>query len=117
MKLKSGEPMTGRTSDARCAEPDPADAAFRSASHDARASLRTIVNYLALLSERYGNTLDGDGRRYIEHTLTASYRLKEIVDGLSLYGTIGVERDTPHTPLRRRLSISPSTSSIVYGRT
>jgi hypothetical protein len=57
----------------------------RAAAHDLKASLRTISSFLGLLQERFGDDLDEDGKRYIEHTLHAAARLSEIFDGLHAF--------------------------------
>jgi light-regulated signal transduction histidine kinase (bacteriophytochrome) len=51
-------------------------------AHDLRAPLRTIDGFARALSEDYGEELDADGRRYLQHVLDAAHRMSSMLEGL-----------------------------------
>ena len=50
--------------------------------HDLRAPLRTIEGFARALGEDYGERLDEDGRRYLQHVLDAAQRMSGMLEGL-----------------------------------
>ncbi|WP_414657841.1 sensor histidine kinase [Deinococcus sp. VB343] len=55
------------------------------ASHDLQEPLRTIGSYTELIAKRYGDKLDERGERYIEFTISATYRLKNLIQDLLVF--------------------------------
>ncbi len=55
------------------------------ASHDLQEPLRTISNYVQLLERKLSNSLSEEQRRYMRHTLTASARMSDLIEGLLNY--------------------------------
>ena len=51
-------------------------------AHDLRAPLRTIDGFAHALIEDCGERLDDDGRRYLQHVLTAAQRMSGMLEGL-----------------------------------
>lgn len=51
-------------------------------AHDLRSPLRTIEGFARALSEDCGETLDEDGRRYLQHVLDAAQRMSGMLEGL-----------------------------------
>jgi two-component system, cell cycle sensor histidine kinase and response regulator CckA len=51
-----------------------------SVSHDLRAPLRTVSSYSNMLSERYANVLDVEGRRFLEIIQTKSAQMGRMID-------------------------------------
>lgn len=51
-------------------------------AHDLRAPLRTIDGFARALSEECGETLDQDGRRYLQHVLDSAQRMSGMLEGL-----------------------------------
>ena len=58
------------------------------ASHDLQEPLRTIGSYTELLSTRYQGKLDDRADQYIQFTLSATLRLKELIQDLLLYSRV-----------------------------
>ncbi|AWN22688.1 histidine kinase [Deinococcus irradiatisoli] len=58
------------------------------ASHDLQEPLRTIGSYTALLSRRYEGQLDERADQYIRFTLSATHRLKGLIQDLLLYSRV-----------------------------
>lgn len=70
-------------------------------AHDLRAPLRTIDGFARALGEDYGEQLDADGRRYLQHVLDAAQRMSDMCEGLlSLARIQGAELN----PVRQELS-------------
>jgi len=61
------------------------------ASHDMREPLRMISSYLNLLQERYPETLDDRGRRYINYAKEGADRMRILIEDLLSYAKIGKE--------------------------
>ncbi len=53
-----------------------------SVSHDLRAPLRAIDGFSRILVERYGDTLDENGRDYLGRVRKATARMAELIDAL-----------------------------------
>ncbi|MHB8812923.1 MAG: sensor histidine kinase [Steroidobacteraceae bacterium] len=51
-------------------------------AHDLRAPLRTIEGFAQALSEDFGDRLDDDGRRYLQHVLAGAQRMSGMLEGL-----------------------------------
>lgn len=51
-------------------------------SHDLRAPLRAMSGFCRALQEDYADDLDEQGRRYIEHVVTASKEMGALIDAL-----------------------------------
>jgi light-regulated signal transduction histidine kinase (bacteriophytochrome) len=51
-------------------------------AHDLRAPLRTIDGFARALSDDCGESLDADGRRYLQHVLDATQRMSGMLEGL-----------------------------------
>ena len=58
------------------------------ASHDLQEPLRTIGSYTELLSRRYQGKLDERADQYIQFTLSATLRLKGLIQDLLLYSRV-----------------------------
>lgn len=69
------------------------------ASHDLREPLRTVSNYIEVISEDYGNRLDGDGKEYLETIHRATDRMRGLIDSLLLYSRIGQSETPTHIGL------------------
>jgi signal transduction histidine kinase len=64
------------------------------ASHDLREPLRMITNYIALLSQRYGDRLDADGRDFLEFAHDGAKRMDRMVLDLLELSRVGGATDT-----------------------
>lgn len=51
-------------------------------AHDLRAPLRTIDGFARALSEDCGESLDADGRRYLQYVLDSAQRMSGMLEGL-----------------------------------
>lgn len=58
------------------------------ASHDLQEPLRTIGSYTELLARRYQGKLDDRADQYIQFTLSATLRLKGLIQDLLLYSRV-----------------------------
>lgn len=66
----------------------------RDASHDLHEPLRMVSMFCGLLSERYGDRLDAQGREYLQLAARASERMRHLLDDLRDYGQLDLaERD------------------------
>ncbi|WP_218780652.1 sensor histidine kinase [Halorarum halophilum] len=68
------------------------------ASHDLREPLRMITNYLTLVEQRYGDSLDEDGREFIGFAVDGADRMRAMIDGLLAYSRVGTQGE-PLTPI------------------
>lgn len=64
------------------------------ASHDLQEPLRGITNYLQLLDEDYSKKLDAVARRYIERSVKATRRMKNLISDLLSYSRITTKDNT-----------------------
>ncbi len=53
-----------------------------SVSHDLRGPLRAIAGFTGLLRDRHYETIDADGRRYIDRVLAGTQRMSNLIDDL-----------------------------------
>jgi len=58
------------------------------ASHDLQEPLRTINNYMQLISKRYENKLDQDAKDFIAFALDGSNRMRNLINSLLEYSRI-----------------------------
>ncbi|MEM6910525.1 MAG: ATP-binding protein [Verrucomicrobiota bacterium] len=58
------------------------------ASHDLQEPLRTISNYLGIIEEDYAKHFDPEGREYLGFTISASKRLKNLIEELLVFSRI-----------------------------
>ena len=57
-------------------------------AHDLAEPLRTVAGFLELLAERQGETLDPDGRRFLDYALDGTERMKALLDGLLVHSLV-----------------------------
>lgn len=61
------------------------------ASHDLREPLRMVKGFLGLLEKKYAPVLDDQGKKYINFAIDGSERMKELIEGLLNFATVGSE--------------------------
>lgn len=59
------------------------------ASHDLQEPLRTVSSFAQLLGRRYGNRLDAQGNEFIEHIVSGSLRMRELIQDLLVFSRLG----------------------------
>src|SRR5829696_8693891 len=59
------------------------------ASHDLREPLRTITGFLGLLSRRYRDKLDDDGREFVDLAVGGAKRMDALIAELLEYSRVG----------------------------
>ncbi len=74
------------------------------ASHDLREPLRTVSNYIEVLSEDHGDRLPADGQEYLATIHRATERMEALIDTLLLYSRIGRSEDAVRVPLRQSVT-------------
>ena len=84
--------VTERTRDLSRANQDLEKFAY-AASHDLQEPLRTVANFAELLSSRYSDKLDADGKEFINYVVTGAHHMRKLVDDLLTYSR--VDADTP----------------------
>jgi len=65
------------------------------ASHDLREPLRTITGFLGLLSRRYRDQLDDDGREFIDLAVGGAKRMDALIAELLEYSRVGRGETAP----------------------
>ena len=55
------------------------------ASHDLSEPLRVMTGYVQMLEKRYGDALDERGRRWVQHVVDGSQRMRTLIDDLLEY--------------------------------
>ena len=61
------------------------------ASHDLQEPLRIITSYMQLLEADYTDELGDDGKNYVERSVKAARRMKDLINGLLSYSRITSE--------------------------
>lgn len=61
------------------------------ASHDLQEPLRKIQSFGNLLNEEYGNTLDKEGKMYLDRMLNASNRMRTLINDLLSYSRVATK--------------------------
>jgi PAS domain S-box-containing protein len=59
-----------------------------SVSHDLRGPLRAIAGFTGLLRDQHYETIDADGRRYIDRVLAGTQRMSNLIDDLLELGRV-----------------------------
>lgn len=59
-----------------------------SASHDLQEPIRSVSNYLSLLTKKYGDQLDPNVMRYITNSIDSTTRMKTLIQDLLEYSRI-----------------------------
>ncbi len=60
-----------------------------SVSHDLRAPLRAVSGFAEIVARRHRADLNEEGRRYVDHIVTASQRMGELIEDLLAYARLG----------------------------
>ena len=55
------------------------------ASHDLQEPLRIIVSYIQLLSRRYADKFDEDGKRFMDGAVSGAERMRSLIRALLQY--------------------------------
>lgn len=63
------------------------------ASHDLREPLRMITSFTSLISQRYSDKLDDDGKSYIRFVVDGADRMLELIEDLLEYARLGQEAE------------------------
>ncbi|MBK8020772.1 MAG: PAS domain S-box protein [Chloroflexi bacterium] len=58
------------------------------ASHDLQEPLRMVTSYLQLIEQRYGETLDKDGKEFFAFAIDGATRMKVLINDLLAYSRI-----------------------------
>lgn len=74
------------------------------ASHDLREPLLTIINYMDLLLEDYGDQIEGDGKIYTQAISRAAGRMDELIKGLLDYSRLSAKKELKETDFNQVLS-------------
>jgi signal transduction histidine kinase len=62
------------------------------AAHDLREPLRTMRSYVELIAERLGDSADPKVRKYVEHVVGGSERMRALIDDLLEYARLERQR-------------------------
>lgn len=61
------------------------------ASHDLQSPLKTVISFLQLLEQRYGNKVGSEGKEFIEYCVSASARMRQLITDLLQYSRLNAE--------------------------
>ena len=64
------------------------------ASHDLKEPLRMVQSFMKLLSDKYGDSIDAEGKKYIHFAIDGSDRMKVLIDDLLEFSRVGRENST-----------------------
>lgn len=59
------------------------------ASHDLQEPLRTVSSYCQLIESKYKDKIDDDGKKYINYVISATYRMKNLINELLDFSKVG----------------------------
>lgn len=80
-------------------------------SHDLRAPLRAMSGFSQALVEDYSDKIDGQGHEYLEHIVSASRKMSELIDAL-----LALSRATRGEIESERVDISALAQSLIDER-
>jgi PAS domain S-box-containing protein len=66
-----------------------------SVSHDLRAPLRAVSGFAEIIARRHKESLNEEGRRYVDNIVEASARMSRLIDDLLAYSRVGRRALTP----------------------
>ncbi|RMG14499.1 MAG: PAS domain S-box protein [Cyanobacteria bacterium J055] len=61
------------------------------ASHDLQEPLRTVISFVQLLDEEYGDRLEGEGREYMDFIVDAATRMQQLIRDLLAFSRVGTQ--------------------------
>ncbi|QRV14505.1 PAS domain-containing protein [Haloterrigena salifodinae] len=68
------------------------------ASHDLQEPLRMVSSYLQLIENQYGETLDEEGREFLEFAVDGAERMRNMIDALLAYSRVETQ-GSPFEPV------------------
>ena len=81
------------------------------ASHDLKEPLRAVSNYVQLLERRYGDLLDGEGKRFIGFAVDGAKRKRQLINDLLAFSRIGT-RGKKLAPIDSGAALSRALKSL-----
>ncbi len=86
-------------------------------SHDLSEPLRMVASYTQLLSKRYADKFDDDGREFIKYAVDGAQRMKQLIDDLLMYSRAGRSKvPMRHIRLDRALDDALANLAHAIGR-
>lgn len=64
-------------------------------SHDLQEPLRMVASYVALLEKNFSSVMDSKARDYVKFAVEGSKRMKQLIDDLLSFSTIGKKQFAP----------------------